>query len=222
MTKTYNCAESTELLAGTRAARAAIRRGELVVLPTDTVYGIAADAFNAQAVSRLLEAKGRTRQSPPPVLVAGREMASALADSLGPNALALIDAFWPGALTLVVNAQPSLHWDLGETHGTVAVRMPNHELALEILRETGPLAVSSANLTGHPAPNSADEAQRMLSDSVSVYLDAGVSSEASLASTIIDLRDVDSTEPAIRVLRLGPITPNDLQAILPAVTIHVD
>ncbi len=150
-------------------------RGELVVLPTDTVYGIGADAFSPAAVSTLLAAKGRGREMPPPVLVGTVRAASALVEDLGPYGQQLIDEFWPGGLTIVCRASRTLSWDLGDTKGTVAVRMPQDEVTLDLLRETGPMAVSSANLTGSPAATTAAEARDQLGDSVAVYLDGGPS-----------------------------------------------
>ncbi|MCU1480149.1 MAG: translation factor [Subtercola sp.] len=172
MAAIYDCTVPAELLAGMRLARAAISRGELAVIPTDTVYGIAADAFTPAAVQRLLDAKGRTRQSPPPVLIPNLATLDALAEHVSDAVRSLAEAFWPGGLTIVVDARSSLMWDLGETDGTVALRMPADPIALELLAETGPLAVSSANLTGQPAALDAAEAQRMLGDSVEVYLQA--------------------------------------------------
>ncbi|MDF2441840.1 MAG: L-threonylcarbamoyladenylate synthase [Subtercola sp.] len=217
MAAIYDCTVPSELLAGMRLARAAISRGELVVIPTDTVYGLAADAFDPRAVQRLLDAKGRTRQSPPPVLIADVRTLEALAESLSPAARELTAAFWPGGLTIVVNARASLMWDLGETHGTVALRQPNDPLALELLAETGPLAVSSANLTGQPAAASAAEALGMLGDSVSVYLDSGhpvadsaVSDSAALPSTI-----VDATHPEeVRIIREGAIPASEIRRVV--------
>ncbi len=179
MSPVYDCRDESQLLSGMRHARQAIGRGELVVLPTDTVYGIAADAFNTRAVAGLLEAKGRGRQQPPPVLVAGVSTLRALVAEIPPAVDDLVREFWPGGLTIVLPAQPSLSWDLGDTHGTVAVRMPAQKLTLELLEETGPLAVSSANLTGMPAAVDIDAARDMLGDSVSAYLDAGVSETGS-------------------------------------------
>ena len=181
------------------SAALTVSQGKLIVLPTDTVYGIGADAFNPAAVSNLLVAKGRGRQMPPPVLVGNRETASALAAELGTEAQALIDAFWPGALTLIVRAQPALAWDLGETHGTVALRMPDDEIALQLLQRTGPLAVSSANTTGNPAATTVGEAQEMLGESVSLYLDGGLA-RGGTASTIVDV----TAHPA-RIVREGGI-----------------
>ena len=157
-------------------------------------------------MQRLLDAKGRGRQSPPPVLVAGLATLRALVAEVPEPVERLVEAFWPGGLTIVLPSQPSLTWDLGETHGTVAVRMPAHRIALELLEETGPLAVSSANLTGKSAAIAADDAQDMLGDSVAVYLDAGPSA---------DRRRVDHhrrdeprrrCDPLIRVLREGAST----------------
>lgn len=173
MATIYDCSDSAELLTGTRLARQALGMGELIVLPTDTVYGIGCDAFNDAAVRRLLEAKGRGRDAPPPVLVPGIPTLNALAESVPDEVTRLVKTFWPGALTVIVPARDSLKWDLGETHGTVALRMPNNDVALELLSETGPLAVSSANLTGKPAATTAREAYVALGDSVSVYLDGG-------------------------------------------------
>ena len=190
-------------------ARAAIGKGELVVIPTDTVYGVACDAFNPDAVNRLLAAKGRGRQAPPPVLIPGIPTLDALAEHVPEEARVLVKAFWPGALTLIVPARESLKWDLGETHGTVALRMPDDEIALELLSETGPLAVSSANLTGRPAATTAQEAQTALGESVSVYLDGGIrnassSKERDSGSTIIDLTGL-AIGKELKIVRHGAI-----------------
>lgn len=200
----FDCSIQSELLAGLRAARTAIGRGELVVLPTDTVYGVGADAFQPEAVQRLLDAKGRTRQSPPPVLVPGIPTLDALAESVPDPVRALVAAFWPGALTIILPAQPSLTWDLGETRGTVALRMPADPLALELLSETGPLAVSSANLTGQPPATTAAEAERMLGDSVAVYLEAGPG--GSVPSTIVDATGLSAPQGRLRIVRQGAIS----------------
>ncbi|WP_309131623.1 L-threonylcarbamoyladenylate synthase [Brevibacterium sp.] len=183
--------------------------GNLLVIPTDTVYGIAADAFNASAVAALLAAKGRGRDMPPPVLVPRADTVFGLVDGVDERMLALTARFWPGPLTIIANAQPSLDWDLGETHGTVAVRMPDDEYALALLTRTGPLAVSSANISGQPAATSADEAQEMLGDSVDVYLDGG-SRTLGASSTIVDL-----SGETPRIVRSGPIAAADLAEILP-------
>jgi tRNA threonylcarbamoyl adenosine modification protein (Sua5/YciO/YrdC/YwlC family) len=178
------------------------------VLPTDTVYGIGADAFNAEAVQRLLDAKGRGRHMPPPVLVSARTTLDALAVGVPDWARTLVDTLWPGPLTLVVRQQPSLQWDLGETRGTVAVRMPDHEVALELLARTGPLAVSSANRTGLPAATDADSAEAMLGELVRVVLDGG-STPGPVPSTI-----VDCTGEQPRVLREGALGNDRLDELL--------
>jgi len=214
MSPIFDCRDEAALLTGMRQARQAIGRGELVVIPTDTVYGVAADAFDAQAVTRLLAAKGRGRQSPPPVLVAGLTTLRALVAEVPEPVERLVEEFWPGGLTIVLPAQPSLSWDLGDTHGTVAVRMPAHRIALELLEETGPLAVSSANLTGMAAGITAQDSRDMLGDSVKVYLDDGPSATG-VASTIIDATSlVGGAEPVIRVLREGAVDRARLRQVL--------
>jgi len=198
--------EETE--AAIEAAVLAVQRGDLVVIPTDTVYGIGADAFDPAAVRSLLSAKGRGRDMPPPVLVSSPHTLEALATRVPDWAQALAKELWPGALTLVCHQQTSLKWDLGETRGTVAVRVPDHELARKILDRTGPLAVSSANRTGHPAATDADAAEEMLGESVAVIVDDGPS-PAGEASTIID---ATGEEP--RVLRQGAIGVDRLNEVL--------
>jgi tRNA threonylcarbamoyl adenosine modification protein (Sua5/YciO/YrdC/YwlC family) len=195
--------------AAVEAASLAVQRGELVVLPTDTVYGVAADAFDPAAVKALLRAKGRGREMPPPVLVSTATTIDALAVNVPGWARTLVERFWPGPLTLVCHQQSSLQWDLGDTRGTVAIRMPDHDLAREILERTGPLAVSSANTTGSPAATDADAAERMLGDEVAVIVDAGASPGGE-ASTIVDVTASDRG----RVLRQGALALDDLNAAL--------
>ncbi|SRR5579875_79687 len=207
MSRTYDCSDPGQRRDGLAAAALALRSGELVVLPTDTVYGIAADAFDRVAVAALLAAKGRGREAPPPVLVGTVRAAMALVEDLGPYGKDLIDEFWPGALTLVCPANRSLNWDLGDTHGTVAVRMPLHALALDLLKETGPLAVSSANLTGAPPATTAAGAQEQLGEAVSVYLDDGQRKD-DVPSTIVDL-----TGDVPRLLRAGAISIGRLREV---------
>ncbi|WP_431792640.1 L-threonylcarbamoyladenylate synthase [Microbacterium paraoxydans] len=218
MSPIFDCSDEAQLLAGMRNARQAIGRGDLIVIPTDTVYGVAADAFSPPAVQRLLDAKGRGRNQPPPVLVGTKETLTALAEAVPEPVQRLVEAFWPGGLTIVLPAQPSLVWDLGETQGTVAVRMPEGRVVLELLAETGPLAVSSANLTGKAAAISALDAEKMLGDSVAVYLDDGMSRNG-VASTIIDAtslvrRGPDAEEGVVRILRDGVVTREQLREVL--------
>ncbi|GAB6936657.1 L-threonylcarbamoyladenylate synthase [Isoptericola variabilis] len=186
-----------------------VSRGGLLVLPTDTVYGIGADAFDAEAVAALLAAKGRGRQMPPPVLIPDVRTLDGLATEVPDGARRLAEAFWPGGLTIILQAQPSLQWDLGETHGTVALRMPDHPAALALLRRTGPLAVSSANATGNPAALDVADARAQLGDAVTVYLDGG-DAPGGVASTI-----VDATGEHLRVVRQGAITLEALNDVAP-------
>ena len=212
VSETFWCSDDDETRAeGLEEATTAIRNGRLVVLPTDTVYGVAADAFNPAAVRRLLRAKGRGRDMPPPVLVAAATTLDALASKVSPLARTLVEELWPGPLTLVCRQQPSLTWDLGDARGTVAIRMPADELALDLIRATGPLAVSSANKSGMPAAVHVIEATEMLGNSVAVYLDNG-STPGGTASTILDV-----TGPRPRVLREGAISLERLQEFDPNV-----
>lgn len=220
MAEVFDCSDTAQLLAASRSARQALGTGRLVVLPTDTVYGVAADAFTPAAVQRLLDAKGRGRQSPPPVLIPNTATLDALAAEVVAPVRALADAFWPGPLTVVLRAQPSLSWDLGDTAGTVALRIPDHPLALDILQETGPLAVSSANTTGDPAARTIDEARGMLGDTVEVYLDAGPVRGDGTASTIVDATALTAAGGALRILRDGAISREAISAVLPQVTIE--
>ncbi len=207
MSKRYDCRDPQERVAGIDAAVTAARAGELIVLPTDTVYGIGADAFTPAAVTTMLAAKGRGRNMPPPVLVGTARAAAALVDDLGAFGQDLIDEFWPGALTLVFRSSPTLLWDLGDTKGTVALRMPLHSVALDVLKQTGPLAVSSANRHGHPSAVSAYEAEQQLGEAVSIYLDGGPCAD-NVPSTILDLTGVIP-----KVLRAGAISVDRLRTV---------
>ena len=209
MARRYDTNDATDRTTGLREAASAVRRGELVVLPTDTVYGIGADAFTSQAVADLLEAKGRGRNMPTPVLIGSPNTLHGLVTDFSESAWELVDAFWPGALTIVAKHQPSLQWDLGDTRGTVAVRMPLHPVAIELLTEVGPMAVSSANLTGHPAPEDCDSAQEMLGDAVSVYLDGGPT-PGNVPSSIVDV-----TGRVPLLLREGALSPDELRKVVP-------
>lgn len=208
MSERYATESPDELESAIEAASLAVQRGLLIVLPTDTVYGIGADAFEPDAVTSLLEAKGRGRDMPPPVLVSSATTIDALAVKVPGYARALVEAFWPGPLTLVCHQQQSLQWDLGDTRGTVAIRMPDHPITLEILERTGPLAVSSANRTGMPAATDADQAADMLGDSVAVIVDAG-ESPGGQASTIVDV-----TGSQGRILRRGALSLEELNEVL--------
>jgi len=199
LTQVFDCSIDSERDEGLAAAAAVLRRGELVVMPTDTVYGVAADAFNPAAVDALLVAKGRGRDMPVPVLVANPEMLTALVGELPETVAALTKALWPGALTVVVRHTPHLSWDLGETRGTVAVRMPDDSVALDLIGRTGPLAVSSANRSGHPPATTMLDARLQLGAAVAVYLDGGARASATPSSI------VDATGDGLRLLRDGAI-----------------
>jgi L-threonylcarbamoyladenylate synthase len=218
--RVYDCSVDTDLLTGFRLAKVSLDRNELVVLPTDTVYGIAANAFSAKGVEALLNSKGRDRTMPPPVLIPKVETMSALAADLPLVANQLAAAFWPGALTMVLKAQRSLEWDLGETRGTVALRVPDHKITLALLEDVGPLAVSSANLTGKDAAVNVQQAVEHFGDKVAVYLDGGASPKAE-ASTILDLTQVRDGEP-IRVLRKGAISLDRIRSVIGNVELEVD
>ena len=208
MSLTYDCSDPTQRSEGIIAAEGAIRRGDLVVLPTDTVYGLGADAFQPPAVDDLLAAKGRGRDMPVPVLVGSWKGLDGLTMITPVAARDLVEAFWPGGLTLIVEHAPSLAWDLGDTRGTVAVRMPLHPVAIELLRRTGPLAVSSANRSGQPPAVTAAEAEEQLGSAVAVYLDGGPSG-AAVPSTIVDL-----TGLVPRALRVGAVSMDQLREVL--------
>lgn len=208
MTQVFDCGDAEQRARGIESAVGVLKSGRLAVLPTDTVYGIGADAFDGAAVAALLSAKGRGRDMPVPVLVGSWQTIDGLVYTVPQEARELIRAFWPGALSLVVRQAPSLQWDLGDAEGTVMLRMPLQPVAIELLRQVGPMAVSSANISGRPAAVTAQQARDQLGDLVDVYLEAGPSA-AQAASTIIDL-----TGPAPKILRPGPVTTAAIGAVL--------
>jgi len=208
MSPVIDCTNDEGLAQGIAAAAEAVRRGEVVVLPTDTVYGVGVDAFASDAVAAVLAVKGRGREMPLPVLVPSAQTVDGLAADVPDYARDLIRAFWPGPLTLVLPAQSSLMWDLGETNGTVALRMPQNDTALQLLSEVGPMAVTSANISGQPPATTILEAATQLGSAVSVYLEAGPST-GGLASTILDC-----THDAPVILRAGAVSAAQLQEVL--------
>ncbi|SFO90015.1 translation factor SUA5 [Geodermatophilus dictyosporus] len=212
MADLYDCTDPEARAAGLDAAAAAIARGQLVLLPTDTVYGVGADAFSPAAVAGLLAAKNRGRAMPVPVLIGEASTLGGLTLSVPPVASRLAEAFWPGGLTLVVEHAPSLAWDLGDAEGTVAVRLPDDDVARDLLRRTGPLAVSSANRSGRPAATTAQEALAQLGERAAVVLDGGPRAGAA-PSTI-----VDCTGPVPRVLRVGAVPVDRLREVVPDLT----
>lgn len=209
MSQRFDCSDALERAVGVVQAVSAVRRGELVVLPTDTVYGIGADAFTPVAIDALLAAKGRGRDMPVPVLVGSWRTLDGLVDPVPAAARALVEAFWPGALTLVLRHTSSLAWDLGDARGTVGVRMPLHPVALDLLRETGPLAVSSANRSGASPAVTAADAEAQLGGAVAVYLDGGPAADP-VPSSIVDL-----TGERPRLLRAGAVAAEQLREVVP-------
>lgn len=184
-----------------------LRAGDPVVLPTDTVYGVAADAFRPEGCARLFAVKQRERRFPLPVLLRSPKQLLGLCTSVPDVAERLMAAYWPGPLTMIVPADANLRWDLGEARGTVAVRMPLDDVALDAIRAVGPLAVTSANRSGQPPATTAAEAYAQLGDDVPVYLDDG--ERSSLApSTIVDL-----TRRAPEVLRSGGLDEEEILAV---------
>jgi L-threonylcarbamoyladenylate synthase len=207
--KIYDLSEANERKLGFIAAASAAKRGDLVVFPTDTVYGLGTDAFSPSGVENLLAAKGREKNMPTPVLIGNPNALSALAARVDQRMQDLVQCFWPGALTLIVKQQPTLNWDLGDTSGTVAIRMPMHPVAIELLNLVGPMAVSSANKTSQPAATNTQMAIEQLGESVSIYLTGGPSTSA-LPSTILDL-----TGEATRLIRLGALGLAEIRKVIP-------
>lgn len=205
---TYNCLDPEHRAAGIAAAAEAVRGGDLVVMPTDTVYGLGADAFNNAAVEKLLATKRRGPDMPVPVLVGSWTTIQGLVREFNDTAATLVEAFWPGGLSIIVPEAPSLPWNLGDTRGTVLLRMPNQPLALELLREVGPMAVSSANISGNAPATTIHEARQQFGSAVPVYLDGG-EAEIGEPSTIID---ISAGHPVI--LREGAITPERIGEVL--------
>ena len=214
MSPVIDCTTQEGMAEGVAAAAEAVRGGEVVVLPTDTVYGVGVDAFASEAVAAVLLAKGRGREMPLPVLVPDPQTVDGLAADVPAYARDLIQAFWPGPLTLVLHAQSSLMWDLGDTNGTVALRMPQNDTALARLAEVGPMAVTSANVSGQPPATTILDAATQLGSAVSVYLEAGPSA-GGLASTILDC-----TGESPVILRAGVVTAGQIQEALGEVELH--
>jgi tRNA threonylcarbamoyl adenosine modification protein (Sua5/YciO/YrdC/YwlC family) len=205
----FDCRNPDIRVDAIKTAADSVASGELVVLPTDTVYGLGADAFNATAVAELLRAKGRGRDMPVPVLVGSWYTIDGLVANVDERTRSLVEAFWPGGLTLVVEHAPTLNWDLGDARGTVAIRMPLHPVAIELLEITGPMAVSSANRHGEPPAATAIEARMQLGDDVAVYLEDG-QVPGGVASTIVDV-----TGERPRILRLGALSAQTLREVVP-------
>lgn len=208
MSRIYDCGDPDTRNVGIGAAVDAVRAGQLVVLPTDTLYGLGCDAFNNQAVANLLATKHRGPDMPVPVLVGSWDTIQGLVQHYTPQAKTLVEAFWPGGLSIVIQQAPSLPWNLGDTRGTVMLRMPLHPVAIELLRKTGPMAVSSANISGQNPPNTVVEARQQLNENVSIYLDGG-ECEIGEASSIVD---ISGEKP--KLLREGAISAERIGEVL--------
>ncbi len=208
MSRIYDCADPESRTAGLKSAVDAVKAGQLVVLPTDTLYGLGCDAFNNEAVAKLLATKHRGPDMPVPVLVGSWDTIQGLVQHYSPLAKTLVQAFWPGGLSIIVPQAPSLPWNLGDTRGTVMLRMPLHPVAIELLRETGPMAVSSANISGHQPPSTVVEARQQLNQNVSVYLDGGECAIGKPSSII----DISGERP--KLLREGAISAERIGEVL--------
>lgn len=208
MSQRYDASDPHDRATGITAATAAIRRGALVVVPVDAAYAVVCDAFNATATAALRAAKGRAARDPIPVLIAGPAVVDAVTYGLSEAGRTLMAAFWPGPLTLVARQQPSLMWDV-DPGPTVAVRMPLHPLALELLAGTGPLAGTGANYSAMPVPLTCDDAERQLGSAVAVYLDAGPA-DPSRASAVVDT----TVEPP-QLARRGAVALDHLTRVCP-------
>lgn len=213
--KIYNCADAAERVEGMSAAVRAAKSGRLVVMPTDTLYGLGCDAFDNKAVANLLATKHRGPDMPVPVLVGSWDTIQGLVATYTEQARLLVEAFWPGGLSIVVPQAPSLPWNLGDTRGTVMLRMPLHPVAIELLREVGPMAVSSANISGQEPPTTAIAAKQQLGANVDVYLDGGVT-PVGKPSTIVELsgpRPYLLREGAISAERIGEVLGVDAKSL---------
>lgn len=209
VSSTFDCTDPSDRAGAIDAAVRAVQAGQLIVMPTDTLYGLGADAFDRDAVAALLAAKGRGRSMPVPVLVGSWDTLEGLVNWVPQRVRSLLEAFWPGGLTLIVEHAPALQWDLGDTRGTVAVRMPLHPVALNVLSRTGPMAVSSANISGRTPAENVTDAEDQFGEEVAVYLDAGPI-RAGVASTIVDV-----TGEVPRVVRVGAVPLEELRSVLP-------
>ena len=184
----FDCRVAEERARGISRAIAAVGRHQLVVFPTETSYAVACDAFSPVGVERLNEAKGRLSNEALPVMVGSLKAARGIVGALFPQGEALVEGFWPGSLTALCPQQKTLTWDIGGDGSFVAVRMPLHPVAIEVLQQSGPLVVVSANRVGEPVPRTCDEAKAQLGSSVVIYLDGGERPEGE-ASTVVDITD---------------------------------
>lgn len=210
MTQRIHCADGAVRERAVAAALAAVRRGDLVVVPTETVYALATDAFSPRGIAALREAKGYAATAPIPVMVGARSTVPGIAARIPDDAHALMEAFWPGPLTLLLSPQPTLAWDLPR-EVPLAVRMPLHPVLLALLARSGPLAVTTANQRGLPAPVDVDDALVQMGEAAALALDAGdLGPDPGLASTIVDV-----TGPVTRIVRPGALDLDRLRGVVP-------
>jgi len=212
MTLRIACADGLERERAVAATHAAVKRGDLALLPMENVYAVVADAFSARGVAALRDAKGTDAGVPLPVMVGRRTTVAGIAVRISEQAQRLMDAFWPGPMTILLTPQPSLAWDLPR-ETPVAIRMPLHPLALAVLERTGPLVVTTANLPGMAAPSDVDDALEQLGEAVTVALDAGdLRVDDALPSSVIDA----SGEMPVLV-RAGALSIEEIRRICPDV-----
>ncbi len=180
-----------------------LQQGGLVAFPTDTVYGLGALVYDPRSIERLYAVKGRESSKAIPILISDMEDLSQVADHMDARTRRLAERFWPGPLTLVVPRHPSLPEAL-TPYATVGVRMPDHPAALALIRHTGPLAATSANLSGQPSARTAAEVLASLEGRIDLVLDGGAT-PGGVSSTV-----VDCSGPELAILRQGPITLDEL------------
>ena len=193
------------------AASSAVKRGDLVLLPSESAYALVAVPFSSRGVAALRAAKGYAHDSPLSLMVPSAGTVAGIASGVTAPVNALMQAFWPGALTLLLRPQPTLAWDL-PADLPIAVRMPLHPVMLAVLERCGPLVVSTANAPGHPAPATVAEASAQLGECAALAVDAGELEVTQLPSTVLDMSGLDPT-----VVRQGSLSIAQLQQVAPGI-----
>lgn len=196
-----NCLQALEM------ATAVIQDGGLIAFPTDTVYGLACDVFNAAAIEKIYQIKGRDLSKAIPIMVGEIDHVFQVAEKVDERSKILIDNFWPGALTVILPKRYELPKGVSQS-STIGIRMPDHTFCLDLLRKTGPLAVTSANLSGNPDALSAKDVIRQLNEKIQIVIDGGKSA-GGIPSTIVDC----SIRPA-RIIREGAIKSAEILALI--------
>jgi tRNA threonylcarbamoyl adenosine modification protein (Sua5/YciO/YrdC/YwlC family) len=187
----------------------AVREGKLVVIPTDTSYAVICDAFNSGAINLLRIAKKQTSDVALPIAAGSIETIRGVAN-LSTLANDLAQAFWPGPLTLLTQAQDSLAWNLGGNGAALAVRVPHNDVAITVLNQIGPTVLTGAQAAGDSQIQNVEQAQLALGDSVAIYLDAG-----ELSGTVSTV--VDATTGNLRMIRSGSLSLAQLREVMPIV-----